>query len=48
MADSLVGASALVSPSMNVVLWVVAGVLLVVYVVYRRSRKDDKEQSSLH
>jgi len=47
MADSLVGASALVSPSMNVVLWVVAGVLLVVYVVCRRSRKD-KEQSSLH
>jgi len=47
MADSLVGASALVSPSMNVVLWVVAGVLLVVYVVRRRSRKD-KEQSSLH
>ena len=47
MADSFVAVSALVSPSMNVVLWVVAGVLLVVYVVRRRSRKD-KEQSSLH
>jgi hypothetical protein len=38
--------SALLSPSMNAGLWVVAIVLLVVYVMRRRSRKE-KEPNSL-
>jgi len=38
--------SALLSPGMNAGLWVVAIVLLVVYMMRRRSRKE-KDQNSL-
>ena len=47
MGNNLVALSAMLSSSMNVGLWIVAAVLLVVYFMRRRSRKD-KEQSSLH
>jgi len=47
MADNLVALSALASSSANVVLWIVAAILLVLFLWRQRSRKA-KEQSSRH
>ena len=47
MADNLVALSALASSSANVVLWIVAAVLLVLFLWRQRSRKA-KEQNPRH
>jgi len=44
MANNLVALSALMTSPTNIVLWVVAAVFLVLFLMRRRSRKD-KEQS---
>ena len=47
MAHNLVALSALASLSANVVLWIVAAILLVLFLWRQRSRKA-KDQSSRH
>ena len=45
--NNLVALTAMVSSNATMVLWIVAAVLLVLYVMRRRSRKD-KQQNPLH
>jgi len=45
--NNLVALTALVSSNASIVLWIVAAVLLVLYVLRRRSRKE-KEQKPVH
>lgn len=47
MGDNLVAVSALAATSTNVVLWIIAAVLLVLFLMRQRSRKT-KEQDPRH
>ena len=45
--NNLVALTAMVSSNATMVLWIVAAVLLILYVMRRRSRKDN-QQNPLH